>query len=358
MAVRQASTAAKSAVVFALVAALGAQQTVDAPPAKKPNAADLYQLALREARTRFEVSKEDILPLQLEQDLPDDAQHFAQPEWAKAVERAGPAVDLFAQATRTRECSFGPGKDPTFTAFDEDRIQLHQLAQLVLARGWSRRAAEPARAAEDALTVLRYARHVFAEPSMSSELLACTAETRGLRLLAAVAPGLGADLAASRGGILEHERLRPSLPATAALHERTLLAVLDMALAGDGAAVGADGSEPLGAFLRTQQAAVRTRCAALLAEGLEPLHAEPPVPATDVAARTAKLAKQWRADASRKRLERDFAKLTDEQRANALAKMIAVMLLPDVGELAQHDEQARELLAECKRLLTADTGGR
>ncbi|MFO1078534.1 MAG: hypothetical protein U1E73_12495 [Planctomycetota bacterium] len=349
------------ATSFLLAAILTAQDPPKTPETRKANAADLYRLALDDVQRRFGIASDDLLALP-EADMDAD-EPFTAAECGEAIERAGNALELFAQAAHTPDCHFGPGREPPATAYDEDCIRLYQLALLTSARGFRACDRDPGRAAADANTALCFARHVFAQTSLASAMMGQNSERLGLRLVAAAAATLqrtadSARIERCRADLALHAGARPSLAKLAANEAANALLAVDMVFRERESPIGGDPNAPVGTFLTANRTAVRARFAALVDEAMAPLHADPQPGAAAIGKRAKELAAAWKRDADRQRIERDFAKLTDEQRTDALAKMFALLLLPDVGRMAREEEENRALMQRCGEALTLPAKGR
>lgn len=337
--------------IFALFAVPMFAQGRDAepaPPSARPNAASVYRLAADELRT--------LLASQDAPEIPYEQEPFDAAAWAMPLARAGHAIDLFAQAAQMPDCTFGPGDNPVETEFDAQRLELHRLMMLTIARGRTQLATAPGTAVDAACAVLRYARHIWPHPSMSSTIFSLLAEQQAARLLRdAIQPLANAHdaprLARCRDELARHLRERPSRATLADKERDVALAVLDWSMRSEVLLDSARNDETR-TFISTHRDLVRKRFTEITTEMVAPLRESGPldIPAIqkhqrELVAKALAATKQPEAAA--------IADLPETARIDLEAQLFASLLTPNVARLAENALQTTKLLDEASASLAA-----
>lgn len=168
--------------IATVLAASGAGAQDRAAPKGKPkqrnNAADVYVMAIDEARRVFRIKAPEMLNLPYE--ATEDG--YRGDYWVDKCQRATVATTLFAQASRIKHCSFGCL--PTgVSEFSKLSPVLWQLRTLVYAHGIQNLSNSPDATLADADSLLHHARQMCRGPSTDAVSLGYLAEANGLQLI-------------------------------------------------------------------------------------------------------------------------------------------------------------------------------
>ena len=340
-----------------------AQSPAAAPT--KPAPASLYAIAVKDLRTTFGLDGGRFLDLPA---VPDDAAaaRFAEPEWAKSLERAAKEIAMFAQAARLPNADFGIASDPKELAYEELQGHLLQLAKLTAAQGWHHlRARLPAAAAHDAVTLLHHARHVGTQPSRVACMATTDAERHAAALLAeALRDGSGLSdreterLHAEIDTHLQQRGGRKQLVANLQAEVRHLLTTTLRAGAGQPTARGAGKEpDPVDRFVMDHPVAIADRIEKVVAGWLSPLQLTTDSGLAEALGEVHRRMTAARKASEPKDLAKRLPKMTAEQRLEAVATMLATMMCERPGPWLERERlAAAELRALRQRAADAATG--
>lgn len=331
---------------------------VPAPQAttKVPNAAPLYRRAVEDLERAF--ADEDGSPeLPEEPERKDGAPRFTDPEWGTLVAKAELALEGFAQAARLPACDFGPAPEPVEVGPMPILAPLFLLDTLTAARGWQRLAKAPGQAVEDALTLLRHARHLGALPWTLALHRSVVCEREGLALLLAIAPRLSSDtkvLERCRNELAEHSSRRADrrqivVSLVADVHRMLTAVAADWQKTGG----GKDAADPQKAFVRNHGEAVVVRCKAIIDAWLAPFAGEEEL---DLRKALADLTDKLTAAKAEHDLETVLGNLPNwsaERGVESMATILALMLVPQVEDVLTSEAAARVELAACRAAFEA-----
>jgi hypothetical protein len=336
--------------------AFGLAQAEVPVPAKSSGAAVLYEAVAKDLARTFQLPEGDVL-LSLP-DLGGDGAHawrFAGEEWAPIVTKAAGELAVFAQAARMPKCEFGPGLDPSFSRYEELHIPLWQLSLMTAAHGWQCREKEPGSAVQDAVTLLRHARQV-APCSGTSALLAGMGEVVGLALMQDVLANSStlsdAQRDTCRRELALHKKERGGLPGVAQAirtEVRTVTATLihsksETPDAADAADAAEDAGEKL---LRERGKDVMDQLDAVVVRRLRLLEGDPARSCVDVLAEVRTMEEAARKVGPRD-LKQRLPSMTVNAAIDAMADLLATMMIPGLSPIVESDFKARELMKECE----------
>lgn len=173
--------AQRSLILAALVmtsALSGQDRVLIKPKPRESNAADVYVMAIDEARRTFKIKSPEMLNLPHEA----TAHGYQSDYWLGKCTQAAVARSLFAQAARTKHCKFGilPSGCSQLSTLSP---VLWQLRTLVFAHGMQNATTHPETALSDAACLLHHARQLFASPSTNAIALGYVAEANALTVI-------------------------------------------------------------------------------------------------------------------------------------------------------------------------------
>lgn len=320
-------------------------------PAKQPNAAPLYRRAVEDLQRAF--AEEDGSPeLPEEPEWKDSEPRFVDPEWGTLVAKAELALEAFAQAARLPACDFGPAPEPAEIGPLPILAPLHLLDTLTAARGWQRLETAPGQAVEDALTLLRHARHLGALSSTLAPHRAVACEREGLALLLAIAPRLSSDtkvLERCRNELAEHSSRRADrrqiVASLLADAHRMLAAVAVAWQKTDGGQAAADAQQ---AFVRDHGDAVLARSKAIVDAWLAPFAVAGEIDLRKASADLTDTLKAARAEHGLKSTLANLANWSAERGIESMATILAMLMMPPVDDVLTREAAARAELAACR----------
>lgn len=327
-------------------------------PAKQPNAAPLYRSAVDDLQRAFaDADGRPELPEEPEQQAGQP--RFADPEWSTLVTKATLALEGFAQAARLPACDFGPAPEPLEVGPMPILVQLYLLDTLTAARGWQRLAATPGQAVEDALTLLRHARHLGALPSGLATHRSVACEREGVALLLAIAPRISSDakvLERCRNELAEHSSRRADRRQIVAIliaeAHRILTAVAADWQKTDG---GKDAADAQQAFVRDHGDAVVVRCKAIIDSWLEPFAVAGELDLRKALADLTDKVTAARAEHDFKTIRGNLAHWSVERGVESMATLVAMLVAPQVDDVLTSEAAARSELAACRAAFEAPT---
>lgn len=348
-------------LVLAFVALSGVTPAQSAPPPtpasapqatpKVPNAAPLYRRAVEDLQRAF--ADEDGSPeLPEEPEWKDSEPRFVDPEWGALAAKAELALEAFAQAARLPTCDFGPAPEPAEVGPMPILAPLQLLGTLTAARGWQRLEAAPGQAVEDALTLLRHARHLGVLPSTLAPHGAVACERQALALLLAIAPRLSLDTKAlerCRNELAEHSSRRADrrqiVASLVADARRTLTAI---AVAWQKADAGQAAADAQHAFVRDHGDAVVARSKAIVEAWLAPFAHAGELDLRKALADLTDKVEAARAEHDLETIRGNIPNWSVERGVESMATIIAMMVAPPVEDVLTWEAAARAELAACR----------
>lgn len=356
-------------LAFLLVAASAATQEAPeqapvpapaskAPEPRRPNAADLYLAAASTLAKSLEV--ESAYEIELPEELADDprARRYENKAWDDLIAKSGSELSVFAAAARTAECAFAVDEGGLMLIVEELVVPLQTLAQSTAANGF-RRLREGAFdvAVVECTTLLSFARHLGAQPSMVAVFTAGQNEVCGLSLLRAVLESNDPRAAKAKQraqiAFADHVRLRKGASGAAAgVREQVRRSIQTMhgQTPGTPAEREAPPSDRM-RILRENVDAIATRVDRHLEEWLAPLVADDGGTLEERLARVEVNRKAMRKRARELGSLEVAKKNVEGDPLEVVAEVVFALVAANPSELVRCEMFAREEIAACQRVV-------